>query len=37
MDFTGGTEVKTSPSNTGGASWIPGWGVKIPHALWPKN
>ena len=29
--------VKTSPSNAGGASLIPGQGAKIPHALWPKN
>ena len=25
--------VKTSPSNVGGVGSIPGWGVKIPHAL----
>ena len=36
-DFPGGPVVKTSPSNVGGASLIPGWGAKIPHALWPKN
>ena len=29
--------VKTLPSNAGGAGSIPGWGVKIPHASWPKN
>ena len=29
--------VKTSPSNAGGGSWIPGWGAKIPHASQPKN
>ena len=29
--------VKTSPSNAGGASSIPGQGAKIPHALQPKN
>ena len=29
--------VKTSPSNAGGAGSIPGWGAKIPHALWPKK
>ena len=29
--------VKTLPSNAGGAGSIPGWGAKIPHALWPKN
>jgi len=30
----GGPVVKTSPSNAGS---IPGQGVKIPHASWPKN
>ena len=29
--------VKTLPSNAGGAGSIPGQGVEIPHALWPKN
>ena len=29
--------VKTLPSNAGGAGSILGWGVKIPHALRPKN
>ena len=29
--------VKTSPSSGGGEGSIPGWGAKIPHALWPKN
>ena len=29
--------VKTSPSNTGDAGSIPGWGIKIPHSSWPKN
>ena len=29
--------VKTLISNVGGVSLIPGWGVKIPHAPWPKN
>ena len=28
---------KTLPSNAGGAGSIPGWGVKIPCALRPKN
>ena len=28
---------KTPPSNVGGADLIPGWGVKIPHASWPKK
>ena len=36
-DFPGGPVVKTSPSNAGGAGLIPGWGVKIPHALKPKK
>ena len=36
-DFPGGPAVRTSPSNAGGAGSIPGWGAKIPHALWPKN
>ena len=35
-DFPGGPGVKTSPSNAGGAGLIPGWGVKIPLASWPK-
>ena len=29
--------VKTLPSNTGGASSIPGQGAKIPHTSRPKN
>ena len=29
--------VKTSPSNTGDAGSISGWGIKIPHSSWPKN
>ena len=36
-DFPGGPVVKTSPSNTGGAGSIPGWGAKVSHALRPKN
>ena len=35
-DFPGSLVVKTSPSNAGGASLIPGQGTKIPHASWPK-
>ena len=35
--FPGGLVVKTSPSNAGGAGSIPGQGVKIPHASWPKD
>ena len=33
----GSPVVKASPSNTGGASLIPGCGAKIPHASWPKK
>ena len=29
--------VKTLLSNAGGVGLIPGQGVKIPHASWPKN
>ena len=29
--------VKTSPSEAGGASSIPGRGAKTPHASRPKN
>ena len=36
-DFPGGPLVKTSPPNAGSAGSIPGWGAKIPQALWPKN
>ena len=36
-DFPGGPVVKTSPSNAGGASLIPGQGAKIPYASRPKN
>ena len=36
-DFLGGPVVKTSPSNAGGASSIPGQGTKIPHASQPKT
>ena len=35
--FPGGPVVKTSPSNAGGLGSIPGWGLRIPHASWPKN
>lgn len=24
-------------SNTGGTGWIPDWGARKPHALWPKK
>ena len=33
----GSPMIKTSPSSTGGAGSIPGWGAKIPCALWPKS
>ena len=36
-DFPGGPVVKTPPFNAAGVSSIPGWGAKIPHALWPKK
>ena len=36
-DFPGGPVVKTSPSNAGVGSLIPGQGDKIPHASGPKN
>ena len=36
-DLPGSPVVETSPSNAGGASSIPGWGAKIPHAWRPKN
>ena len=36
-DFSSGPVVKTLPSNAGGVDSIPGQGVKIPHASWPKN
>ena len=37
IDFPGSPVVKTSLSNAGGPSLIPGWGANIPHASWPKN
>ena len=33
-DFPGGPMVKT---HAGGTGLIPGWGTKIPHAVWPKD
>ena len=36
-DFPGGPVVRTSPSSAEGAGLIPTRGVKIPHALGPKN
>ena len=36
-DFPGGPKVKTLPSNAMGVALIPGWGARIPHALWSKK
>ena len=36
-DFPGSPVVRTSPSNAGGVSSIPGWGAKNPQALGPKH
>ena len=36
-DFPGGSVVKTSASNGGGAVSNPGQGVKISHASWKKK
>ena len=36
-DFPGDPVVKTSPSNAGGASFIPGQRAKILHDWQPKN
>ena len=36
-DFPGGPVVKTLPSSASGEDSIPGWGVKIPHALGSKT
>ena len=36
-DFPGSPVVKISPANAGSGDLIPGWGAKIPHALWPKK
>ena len=35
--FTGGPVVKTSPPNEGVMVLIPGWGCKIPNAIWPNK
>ena len=37
QEFPGGLLGKTSPPMHGGVGLILGWGVKIPHALGPKN
>ena len=36
-DISGGPVVKLLPSNAEGMSSIPGQGVKIPYASWPKK
>ena len=36
-DFSGGSVVKTSPSNAEGMGLIPGRGAKIPQASGPKQ
>ena len=36
-DFPGGPKVKALPSNAMGVALIPGWGARIPHALWSKK
>ena len=36
-DLPGSPVVKTSPSNAGSASSIPGQGAKMPHASQPKK
>ena len=36
-DFPGGPVVKTLPSCASGEDLIPGWGVKILHALGSKT
>ena len=36
-DFPGSPVVRTSPSNAGGVSSIPGQGAKIPYANHPKT
>ena len=36
-DFPCGPVVENSPSNVGDAGSIPGWGAKMPQALWLKN
>ena len=36
-DFPGSPVVKTSTSDAGGLSSIPGRGAEIPHASWPKK
>ena len=35
--FRGGLVVKNLSSNAGDSGWIPGWGIKIPHATRQKE
>ena len=35
-DFPSGPVVKTLLPNARSVGSIPGWGAKIPYALWPK-
>ena len=35
--FPGGPVVKTLLFNAGGMGSVPGWGAKIPHALWYRT
>ena len=35
--FPGGPVVKMLPSNAWGMGSVPGWGAKIPHALWCRT
>ena len=34
MDFPGGSDGKEYTCNAGDLGLIPGWGTKIPHAVW---
>ena len=36
-DFPGGPVVKALPPSAGGVGLTPGWGIKIPHGLWPPK
>ena len=36
-DFPCAQWLRLQPSNAGGAGLAPGWGTKIPHALWTKT
>ena len=37
LDLPDGPVVKTSPFNAEGEGLIPGQGIKVPHASWPKT